>query len=129
MNDSEQLTKIYDLTFEAGLIYADMSAVDKVQSLIIQRDRAERQRNDLRALSRRVRESLADYVARLDKLHDDHLDGCRDCNYDRECMQCAADDDGDAHNCNCGDGIGYGYQLRETLEVARIALMTTPREP
>ncbi len=84
--------------------------------------RYQRERDRLRELSPRPCESTADYKIRLEILIDRHLGDCRDCNYDNECTACAADYEGDAHNCNCGHMPGYGWQLNESLNLARLAI-------
>jgi hypothetical protein len=69
---------------------------------------------------RLLNESASDFFERVNEEYLRHLSGCRECNYDHECMACAAGVSG--HNCNCsygaGDG-GYGIRLRRLVEAAR----------
>ena len=62
----------------------------------------------------------------LDRVYYDHLYYCRECNYDKDCFICEADDGTcttEQHACNCpkGPGIrygraGWGYHTRKRIE-------------
>jgi hypothetical protein len=74
------------------------------------------------ALARGVNETPGMWFDRLDALYERHLEGCSDCNYDRDtCNACNAGGE-TGHSCNCskgapGDG-GYGVHLRAIREEA-----------
>ncbi len=57
-------------------------------------------------------ESYEQYRKRAENMYYDHLSGCDDCNYDRECTACYADGSyaPDVHSCNCSVH-GYGVKL------------------
>ncbi len=65
-------------------------------------------------------ESAQTFFTRVSKLYMRHLDGCRDCNYDYECMACNAAG-ATGHSCNCHaentDG-GYGNKLGRVYRAA-----------
>lgn len=118
----------FDLNPEdtASLLAAAVIKLDDALTITSNsRETNRRRHEELRDLGRRTRESLSEYVARLDKRQDDHLGGCHDCNYDRECVACCVDGDGGGHNCNCDyrrTDHGYGVFLRRLLDLARSAL-------
>jgi hypothetical protein len=55
---------------------------------------------------------------------DEHLKRCDQCNYDKDCMGCAADEpDNGAHSCNCTLGAGgKGVHFRRAYEQERESL-------
>lgn len=69
------------------------------------------------------RKCLIDY---LDRTYYDHLHYCNECNYDKDCFICEADDGTckpEHHACNCSTGpgtqynrAGWGYYARRLIE-------------
>ena len=58
----------------------------------------------------------AAYAARLSTIYYEHCSWCDDCNYDRECVACAADGEygPTSHSCNCGEH-GWGQRTYDTV--------------
>lgn len=66
----------------------------------------------------------------LERLHYRHLEGCEDCNLDKECCCAWAPEPVSRHACNCpGDDDGppgWGYRVSKLAEAKRLAATGSP---
>lgn len=61
---------------------------------------------------------LAAAPTTLDMAWQNHLNTCDQCNYDKDCIACAADyADPASHACNCSVGNGFGYRLAQAVKL------------